>query len=282
MDEMKTIVTIRCPICGNFAEFKIKSDYTLLRDASCQFCGVSLRTSDLIEVLLNTVDKKHMYITLQDWRANHFGKKILNMASFGKIHEVCIKYPNYFYGEFFDGIESGKMLNGIQCINLQDIPFRDNTFDFIITEDVFEHVENIDKGFSEIYRVLKPNGYHIFTVPIHESNKTMKRNFDQPVYHIDPLRKKGALVVTDFGDDLDILLKKYGMTTKKIISHRFFNKNEVSDLSKKDQYNYYLNNRNDLMKVFKYNSIVFLSQKLNSNENSSGIKRYLTKWFSKG
>lgn len=39
-----------------------------------------------------------------------------------------------------------------------NLSFKNNTFDIVICTHVYEHVENPDKLFSEIYRVLKPNG----------------------------------------------------------------------------------------------------------------------------
>ncbi len=44
------------------------------------------------------------------------------------------------------------------------LPFEDNTFDFIFSEQVFEHVQNYSQTISEIERVLKPTGFclHIF------------------------------------------------------------------------------------------------------------------------
>lgn len=45
------------------------------------------------------------------------------------------------------------------------LPFSDGSFDQIISMEVLEHVENIDLTLSEIYRVLKPGGSVIVSVP---------------------------------------------------------------------------------------------------------------------
>ena len=44
------------------------------------------------------------------------------------------------------------------------IPFPDGTFDFVFSDQVFEHVRNYEDAVSEIFRVLKPGGLslHIF------------------------------------------------------------------------------------------------------------------------
>lgn len=38
------------------------------------------------------------------------------------------------------------------------LPFEDDTFDFIFSQSVFEHVKNYEETISEVARVLKPNG----------------------------------------------------------------------------------------------------------------------------
>ena len=46
-----------------------------------------------------------------------------------------------------------------------DMPFPDNSFDAVFLIEVLEHVHNPPKALSEIYRVLKPGGNLIFSVP---------------------------------------------------------------------------------------------------------------------
>ncbi len=45
------------------------------------------------------------------------------------------------------------------------LPFPDNTFDAVISEAVLEHVRNPQQVVTEIYRVLKPDGYVCAAVP---------------------------------------------------------------------------------------------------------------------
>ena len=45
------------------------------------------------------------------------------------------------------------------------LPFKDNTFDAVISEAVLEHVYSPDTVVSEVYRVLKPGGYICVAVP---------------------------------------------------------------------------------------------------------------------
>lgn len=45
------------------------------------------------------------------------------------------------------------------------LPFNDASFDAIVCFEVFEHVFNIDEILAEIYRVLKPNGQLLISIP---------------------------------------------------------------------------------------------------------------------
>lgn len=55
----------------------------------------------------------------------------------------------------------------IRLIDLSSyyLPFEDDTFDFIISNQVFEHVQNYPETISEIQRVLKPGGSSIHIFP---------------------------------------------------------------------------------------------------------------------
>lgn len=46
----------------------------------------------------------------------------------------------------------------LQLGDSEDLPFEDNTFDAVIVAFGVRNFENLDKGLSEIYRVLKENG----------------------------------------------------------------------------------------------------------------------------
>ena len=45
------------------------------------------------------------------------------------------------------------------------LPFEDQYFDCVVCFEVLEHVFNLDELLSEIYRVLKPNGMILVSIP---------------------------------------------------------------------------------------------------------------------
>jgi SAM-dependent methyltransferase len=48
-------------------------------------------------------------------------------------------------------------------LNPYTLPFKDNSFDFIFSNSVFEHIKNYSETISELSRVLKPNGLCLHT-----------------------------------------------------------------------------------------------------------------------
>lgn len=62
----------------------------------------------------------------------------------------------------------------VQEMIVEDIPFEDNSFDTIVVTLVFCSVSNVQKGLSELRRVLKEDGHLIFiehVLPDHEPLK---------------------------------------------------------------------------------------------------------------
>ena len=56
-------------------------------------------------------------------------------------------------------------------IDITNIPYEDNKFDYIICNQVLEHIIKEKEAINELKRVVKPNGKIILTVPICISNE---------------------------------------------------------------------------------------------------------------
>lgn len=268
---MRIVAREKCNICGAETEFKIDDKATLLREAVCSFCGASIRVSDIAGII-----QKEMSIAKKQMQ-NRTNENlcILNLCSQGKVHELYKTFSGYRCGEYFDGVASGDYLDGIMCIDLQNIPFEDNYFDFVITEDVLEHVWDVTRALNEINRVLKPGGKHIFTVPVHENIVTMSRKYNTlEVFHGDPLRPEGAKVFTDFGRDIVSYIDKFGMKTTMHKLHKFHEPDETSFID--DEAESYKKNWRNMLGVFRYNSIVLVSEKVvdrNMDKKKQNLKK---------
>lgn len=103
--------------------------------------------------------------------------------------------------------------NGIRNESVTNLSFPDNTFDFILTFDVLEHVPDYRKGFAECLRCLKPGGRLLFSVPFRVQNETtlvratvgvdgIVTHLLPPEYHGDPINSNGCLCYYHFGWDM--------------------------------------------------------------------------------
>ena len=58
-----------------------------------------------------------------------------------------------------------------------NLPFKENSFDFILCNHVLEHINDDKKAMKELYRVLNKNGTAILQVPINQkSSKTFEES----------------------------------------------------------------------------------------------------------
>ncbi len=54
------------------------------------------------------------------------------------------------------------------------LPYENKSFDIVLSFDLFEHIAQIDKHVSEVFRVLKNDGYYLFQTPNKYSNATFE------------------------------------------------------------------------------------------------------------
>ena len=134
-------------------------------------------------------------------------------------------FPNYVVSEYFDDLPPGALRGEIRSENLECLTFPDGAFDVVVNSDVLEHVADLDKALSEVRRVLKPGGYHVFTVPADEGlPETLERarmaggkveHLLEPVMHGDTVREGGVLVFRDFGRDVLDYLSRDGLECRE-------------------------------------------------------------------
>jgi SAM-dependent methyltransferase len=75
------------------------------------------------------------------------------------------RYQHLFSSESVVHMDINKSENVDIIGSVDNIPCENEEFDSVVSMQVFEHLEFPEKAAGEIYRVLKPNGYLIVTVP---------------------------------------------------------------------------------------------------------------------
>ena len=79
----------------------------------------------------------------------------------------------------------------LQVQPAEKLEFTNETFDVVLSFDLFEHIAEVDKHISEVYRVLRPNGLYLFQTPNKYfnavfatlSNKSLKWRRAHPSLH---------------------------------------------------------------------------------------------------
>jgi len=189
-----------CPICEQDVVFSASNSW--FRDSLlCPGCGSIPRERALMVAL----DKY-----ASNWRTCciHESSPVRRGVSL----KIETEAQSYMPTQYFPGAVPGEVVQGYRNENFSKLTFPDNSIDIHISQDVMEHVFDIDSAFAEIARTLKPGGIHIFTVPIIQSTcTTVKRASIQkgnivhlldPVYHGNPVSSEGSLVVWDWGYDI--------------------------------------------------------------------------------
>ena len=132
--------------------------------------------------------------------------------------------------QWFPTIPLGVMHRGFRCEDLERQTFADESFDLVVTQDVFEHVLDPGRGFAEIARTLRPGGAHVFTIPWYYWKPTLVRasrdahgnvqHHAEPDYHENPVDPSGSLVITEWGAEFaDFVFRASGLTTTAIHLH---------------------------------------------------------------
>jgi SAM-dependent methyltransferase len=116
--------------------------------------------TNLIEVLISSIKQPH-HIKILDLGAGT-GENIQALHKFGAVHAVDINQhaldliPNNLVFE---------KKQGDACA----IPYPNGHFDVVVAFDVLEHIQDDSKMVAEVTRVLKKDGFFIFTVPAYNA-----------------------------------------------------------------------------------------------------------------
>lgn len=138
------------------------------------------------------------------------------------------KCKNLTTSEFYPDENMGEVHNGVLCQDVQKLTFDSYSFDLATSTDVFEHVPDDSLGLKNIYRVLKPAGRAIFTVPLWGDETVQRAKLGRhgemehllaPEYHGDPISSSGKILAfRNYGYDILNLLESVGFKSAQIVS----------------------------------------------------------------
>lgn len=160
--------------------------------AVCPYCGGKDRERWLYYVL-----KHYTGIFHEKCRVLHFAPE-KNITAEIMANSKC----DCFSGDIVPG-------RAEHVIDVTDIPFKENCFDYIIINHVMNYIEDERQAFQELKRVLKADGRLLLSFPICMEMKTYEDNklvTDKDRFHAygDPA------MVRIYGDDFKERIEQYG------------------------------------------------------------------------
>ena len=172
----------KCNICG-----KANSTRTgwLDRDApTCADCQSSVRFRSIVHLLTCELFGKSMTLAEVPVLKEIKGLGMTDWAGYAEPLAARFSYVNTYYHEEprFDITNPG--------------PERTGQYDFVISTEVFEHVQApVERAFENAARLLKPQGFLILTVPYTGLDDETKEHFpDLDAYRIIQLEDQFVLV----------------------------------------------------------------------------------------
>jgi len=215
MDWRKIAIRMmHCPVCASRQPMiRLNTNEISVR---CLRCRASAITMSLVIVLHRIVPDLET-------------KEVYELSSRGALFNYLARNSKKLtFSEFFAAVPPGSFFHGIQCQDVQNLTYDSESFDVCTSTEVFEHVPDDLKGFSEIRRVLIPLGVFIFTVPMSDQSETIERarlsptdeieHLLPPEYHLDPIRGHApVLSFRNYGQDIVNRLISQGFAHAEVI-----------------------------------------------------------------
>ncbi len=144
----------------------------------------------------------------------------------GPLRPYLSQAGRYVQSCYRPGIPSGEQPDGLECQDLMATSFPDQSFDLVVSSDIFEHIRRPFTAFAEIGRILKPGGHHLFSIPLADPMPALtvarvdtSGPEDRPllpdIFHGDGMSGR-SLVYTEFGADMLRQLDHLGLPTRAV------------------------------------------------------------------
>jgi len=227
-----------CQCCNQHSNYD-RTQRSIRESYSCLYCKASLRYRAQAQAIVQWYGSDSCSSLKQLSQDESFNKlKIYEPGVSGPFRKILSDLPNYQNSFYWEDVNGGDFRNGTQCENLENLTFDDAFFDLVLTSDIMEHVRRPWEAFTEIHRVLKPHGMHIFSIPIQlpipplsefrvDTSGKEDINLKDEHYHGNGIGGR-SLVYIDYGIDLANKLMSLGFD---ITFHRCRDNHEPTQLA---------------------------------------------------
>jgi SAM-dependent methyltransferase len=208
-----------CAVCGCYETF-VRGERSIREGYRCPACKAHLRYQGQALALLERYGAPGTTSLAELVTQPSFQNlDVYEPGALGPFRSYFSGLPGYTTSEFEPGTQIGDPMGTGTCQDLMALTYDDKSFDVVVTSDVFEHVRKPYVGFSEVYRVLRPGGAHIFSIPAQYplASRTVPRvdvSTDEDVMLLEPRYHRHHLVYNDFGADITESLAAIGFATQ--------------------------------------------------------------------
>ena len=179
------VIEFTCNLCGG--RTKLETQYFHREFAACRKCGANARFRGLIHALGNVLGENGD-VPLKNWprRRQIVGLGMSDWQGYARLLAKKFSYENTFYDR------------KPQLDITRPAEKHLGKYDFVISTDVFEHIlPPVQESFDNLFRLLRPGGHLIFSVPYTHVAETVEHYPDLYEYEIFEFRGKKILVNRD-------------------------------------------------------------------------------------
>lgn len=203
-----------CPICNKYSKEFLSFGYIKRYDVVCPNCKSLERT----RLGWLYIKRETDFLVKKD-------KKMFHVAPEPLLQEIFQDHLEENYLSV-DLVSKKAMIN----MDITNIKYPDNSFDYIFCSHVLEHIEDDKKAMSELYRILKHQGWAILNVPIQRKGKTeedftITSETERMKYYGHPDH------VRNYGNDYEGRLKRVGFKVKVIYAKDFLSEKEIMQMA---------------------------------------------------
>ncbi len=117
-----------------------------------------------------------------------------------------------------------------EVASAESLPYENNSFDVVVASLSLHYLQNLSKSFSEISRILRPNGIFVFSInhPLNDSSETIKVSDNdvrifKPYFHNNPY----TLTMKDGNMEFTLYHHTFENISQSLISSGFLISNIV-------------------------------------------------------
>ena len=193
---------VECPICDRHYRKFMPYGYTMPREnALCPHC-LALERHRLMWLYLRR--ETDFFDAPRSGRILHIAPEYCFIKQFEALYG-----KNYITADLESPLAKVKM-------DIQSIPFPDESFDVIFCNHILEHVENDRLAMSEMYRAMRSGGWGIMLSPV---NPALEKTYEDPTI-TDPAGREEHFGqkdhLRDYGRDYGQRLTETGFTVEEL------------------------------------------------------------------